>query len=223
MEPSSFAGPEPAHGCPLCPRLAEFRANNAAAHPNWFNGPAPSFGDARSELLIVGLAPGLNGANRTGRPFTGDFAGVLLYETLVKFGFARGVYKERPDDGLTLVNAMITNAVRCVPPQNKPSAAEIATCRRFLTARIDALPQLRAVVCLGRIAHDATLAALGTGKSAHRFAHGARHEPVRGGLALFDSYHCSRYNTNTGRLTPEMFEDVFRDVSAFLGAAAKVA
>ena len=222
-EKFAVAGPEPAHECSLCPRLAEFRADNAAAHADWFNGPAPSFGDAAGELLIVGLAPGLNGANRTGRPFTGDFAGELLYATLLKFGFARGVYQARPDDGLKLINAMISNAVRCVPPQNKPSGAEIATCRRFLTARIDALPRLRAIVCLGRIAHESTLAALGAGKSAYRFAHAARHERVRGGLALFDSYHCSRYNTNTGRLTPEMFEDVFRDVSTFLGAAAKVA
>lgn len=168
--------------------------------------------------MIVGLAPGLQGANRTGRPFTGDYAGDLLYATLLKFGFARGVYAARPDDGLTLVDAMISNAVRCVPPQNKPTPAEIAACRPFLQARIEALPRLRAIICLGRIAHDSVLAALGARKSAFPFAHAARHDGVFDGLCVFDSYHCSRYNTNTRRLTPEMFEDVFGKVGAYLGA-----
>jgi uracil-DNA glycosylase family 4 len=212
-------GPEPARDCPLCPRLAAFRADNIAAHPDWYNGPAPSFGDPEAQLLIVGLAPGLNGANRTGRPFTGDYAGDLLYATLLKFGFARGVYEARPDDGLSLVGAMIANAVRCVPPQNKPLPAEIAACRPFLAARIAALPRLKAVLCLGRIAHESVLTALGARKSAFPFAHGAGHD-VRDGLVVFDSYHCSRYNTNTRRLTTEMFEEVFRKVSARLGMAA---
>lgn len=215
--------PEPARDCAICPRLSAFRADNIAAHPDWFNGPAPSFGDAGARLLIVGLAPGLNGANRTGRPFTGDFAGDLLYATLLKYGFAKGVYAARPDDGFTLVDAMITNAVRCVPPQNKPTAAEIAACRPFLRARIDALPRLLAIVCLGRVAHESTLAALGARKSAFRFAHGARHDNAYAGLTIFDSYHCSRYNTNTGRLTSEMFESVFQEVGVLLGATAKVA
>lgn len=215
------APPEPEHDCPLCPRLLDFRTENRATHPDWFNGPAPSFGDKNAQLLVVGLAPGLQGANRTGRPFTGDYAGVLLYSTLLKFGFARGAYAERPDDGLELVGAMISNAVRCVPPQNKPTPAEIATCRPFLLSRINALPRLRAILCLGQIAHDSVLTALGGRKSAYRFVHRARHDGVRDGLAIFDSYHCSRYNTNTGRLTTAMFEDVFRDIRAFLGERAQ--
>lgn len=213
-------GPEPARNCPLCPRLAAFRADNIATHPGWYNGPAPSFGDPEARLLIVGLAPGLNGANRTGRPFTGDYAGDLLYATLLKFGFAQGVYAARPDDGLSLVGAMIANAVRCAPPQNKPLPAEIAACRPFLAARIAALPRLKAVLCLGRIAHESVLAALGARKSAFPFAHGAEYAGAGGGVAIFDSYHCSRYNTNTRRLTAEMFEDVFRKVDALLGKAA---
>lgn len=212
-------GPEPPRDCPICPRLATFRAGNIAAHPDWYNGPAPSFGDPAARLLIVGLAPGLQGANRTGRPFTGDYAGDLLYATLLKFGFARGVYAARPDDSLRLVGAMITNAVRCVPPQNKPLPAEIAACRPFLAARMAALPRLKAVLCLGRIAHESVLAALGARKSAFPFAHGAEHAGA-GGVAIFDSYHCSRYNTNTRRLTTEMFEDVFCKVAARLGRAA---
>lgn len=209
--------PEPARNCPVCLRLVKFRAENIAAHPDWYNGPAPSFGADDARLLVVGLAPGLQGANRTGRPFTGDFAGVLLYGTLKKFGFASGVYDERPDDGLKLVKAMITNAVRCVPPQNKPTPAEINACRPFLLARIESLPRLGAIVCLGRIAHESVLTALGARKAAFPFAHGARHDKVRDGVAIFDSYHCSRYNTNTGRLTPSMFEDVFRNVRDHLG------
>jgi uracil-DNA glycosylase family 4 len=180
----------------------------------------PSFGqDAKhARLLIVGLAPGLRGANRTGRPFTGDYAGDLLYETLLAYGFARGHYDARADDSLALVDCMITNAVRCVPPENKPTPAEIATCRPFLTERLATLPRLAAVVVLGRIAHDSTLSALGGRKAAFPFAHGARHD-VRAGLALFDSFHCSRYNTNTGKLTPEMFRTVFAAVRTHVDTA----
>ena len=166
--------------------------------------------------MIVGLAPGLKGANRTGRPFTGDHAGVLLYQTLIEFGFAKGIYAAGADDGLTLADCMISNAVRCVPPQNKPTPDEIATCRDFLSARIGALPRLRTIVALGRIAHESTLTALGLRKSLFPFAHCARHE-VRPGLTLFDSLHCSRLNTNTGRLTGEMFRAVFADVRRLLG------
>jgi uracil-DNA glycosylase len=202
--------------CPLCPRLVSFREVNRAAQPGWYNGPVPSFGSETARLLIVGLAPGLKGANRTGRPFTGDFAGDLLYATLLEFGFAEGSYAARPDDGLTLVDCMITNAVRCVPPQNKPSPAEIGTCRPFLASRIAAMPRLAAVLALGRIAHDSTVAALLLRRSACPFAHGARHD-VRPDLALYDSFHCSRYNTNTGRLTRQMFRDVFRTIRAHLG------
>jgi uracil-DNA glycosylase family 4 len=212
--PAEPFAPEPARDCPLCPRLAAYRRANAETHPDWFNGPAPSFGDPRARLLIVGLAPGLQGANRTGRPFTGDFAGELLYATLKQFNFARGDYAARADDGLTLLDAMIANAVRCVPPQNKPTPAEIRTCQGFLAARIRSLPRLAAILCLGRIAHDSAFAALGLRPRAARFAHGARHDAPP--LALFDSYHCSRYNTNTGRLTPAMFESVFGDVRAYL-------
>ena len=201
--------------CALCPRLAAYRAENAAAHADWFNGAVPSFGDARAEVLIVGLAPGATGANRTGRPFTGDGAGGLLYPTLAKFGFSHGRFDARADDGLELIGCMATNAVRCVPPQNKPTGAETATCRRFLAARIAALPRLRQIVTLGKIAHDSTVRALGGRTAAHPFGHGAVSRI--GGLTLRASYHCSRYNTNTGRLTPEMFEAVFRDVREAVG------
>ena len=187
------------------------------AEPGWFNGPVPSFGSADAKLLIVGLAPGLKGANRTGRPFTGDYAGELLYATLLKFGFATGRYLADPGDGLKLDRCMITNAVRCVPPQNKPTPGEITTCRPFFIARSAALPNLEVLLALGRIAHDQTLTALGLRKAAFPFAHGARHA-LKPGLVLFDSFHCSRYNTNTGRLTAAMFEDVFATVRAHLGA-----
>ena len=193
-----------------------FREANRRAEPSWHNGAVGSFGPDSARLLIVGLAPGLKGANRTGRPFTGDFAGDLLYATLLELGFARGSYAARPDDGLTLVDCMITNAVRCVPPENKPTPAEIGTCRPFLASRIAAMPRLAAVLALGRIAHDSTLAALAVRRSAFPFAHGARHD-VRPGLALFDSFHCSRYNTNTGRLTPAMFRAVLQAIRDHLG------
>jgi len=187
-----------------------------AAYPAYFNGPAPSFGPANARLLVVGLAPGLHGANRTGRPFTGDYAGDLLYATLSKFGFSTGVYAADPADGLSLAGAMISNAVRCAPPGNKPTTVEIRTCRRFLLARIEALPRLRAIVCLGRVAHDSTLAALGVKAKDAPFSHGAAHSLARD-VTLFDSYHCSRYNTNTRRLTADMFEQVFAAVKAHLG------
>lgn len=211
--------PEPPADCPLCPRLVDYRRENAAQNPDWFNGAAPSFGPADARLLIVGLAPGRQGANRTGRPFTGDYAGDLLYATLSKFGLAYGAYAARPDDGFTLRRAMVTNAVRCAPPQNKPTPAEIKTCRPFLLARIDALPRLRAILCLGRIAHESTLSALGVKKAAAPFGHGRRHD-LADRPALFDSYHCSRYNTNTGRLTTQMFESVFKDIKSYLAGAA---
>jgi uracil-DNA glycosylase family 4 len=204
-EPLGF---EPSVDCALCPRLAAFRHENRVSYPSFHNAPVPSFGDRDAGLLIVGLAPGLKGANRTGRPFTGDYAGDLLYPTLVKYGFAAGTFDRRPDDGLRLLGCRITNAVRCVPPQNKPTTEEIRTCGRFLKSEIESLPHLRAVLALGGIAHGAVLAALGLRKSEFKFAHGAEHV-LPGGLHLADSYHCSRYNTNTGRLTTEMFEEVF--------------
>jgi uracil-DNA glycosylase family 4 len=206
---------EPPHDCALCPRLAAYRADNRKKQPDWFNAPVPSFGQRDARLLIVGLAPGVSGANRTGRPFTGDYAGELLYGTLLKFGFAKGNYQARPDDGLTLVDCRITNAVRCVPPENKPTPEEAMTCRVFLHATLEGMANLKVIVALGRIAHDATLRAFGRKLSAHAFAHGAKHDLGR--VALIDSFHCSRYNTNTGKLTPAMFEAVFAGVRAALG------
>lgn len=208
---------EPPHDCSLCRRLVEFRASNNAENPGWFNAPVPSFGNADVRLLIVGLAPGLKGANRTGRPFTGDYAGDLLYATLLKYGFARGIYAAHAHDGLQLVDCMITNAVRCVPPKNKPSGPETTSCRPYLAARIAALPNLRVVLALGRVAHENTLSALGERRAAYPFAH-ARAHALNTGLTLFDSYHCSRYNTNTGRLTAEMFEAVFDQIRGLLTA-----
>src|SRR4051812_22161855 len=205
---------EPDRDCPLCPRLAAFREATRAREPGWFNSPVPPFGDANGRLLIVGLAPGLQGANRTGRPFTGDYAGDLLYATLLEYGFAKGVYQARPDDGLKLVDCRIGNAVHCVPPQNKPLPLEINTCRQFLIARMTEMPKLRAIVALGRIAHDSTLKALGLRNAAAPFKHGAVHEA--GHLRLYDTYHCSRYNTNTRVLTPEMFRKVFATIRADL-------
>ncbi len=210
--------PEPPRDCPRCPRLVAYRTENAARHPDWFNGAVPSFGDRQGRVLILGLAPGVSGANRTGRPFTGDYAGDLLYATLTKVGLANGRFAADPADGLELHDCLVSNAVRCVPPQNKPTPAEIAVCRPFLAARIAALPRLRAIVCLGRIAHETLLRTLGRRLAAHPFAHGARHD--LDGIAVFDSYHCSRYNTNTGRLTPAMFEAVFAALRAHLDDAA---
>ncbi len=207
--------PEPAKNCPLCPRLVAFREENRRAHPDWFNGAVPSFGPGTARLLIVGLAPGLKGANRTGRPFLGDHAGELLYRTLLKAGLARGRHDLAAPDQLELVDCMISNAVRCVPPQNKPKQEEIASCRQFLTGRIAALPNLISLLAIGRIAHDGILDALGLKRRDFLFAHGARHA-LPGGLVLFDSYHCSRQNTNTGRLTTAMFERVVAEAAASL-------
>jgi len=206
----------PSRDCALCPRLAIFRDENRAKAPDWHNAPVPSFGGLDSELLVVGLAPGLRGANRTGRPFTGDHAGLLLYATLLKFHFATGDYLERPDDGLTLVNCRITNAVRCVPPQNLPTPAEEKICNIFLSAEIAAMPKLRAILTLGTVAHQMSLRALGIKPTLFKFTHGALHSP-RPGLVLANSYHVSRYNTSTKRLTTEMFEDLVEKIRDFIG------
>lgn len=204
--------------CPRCPRLVAFRQAWRSKQPTWHNAPVPSFGPLTARLLIVGLAPGLQGANRTGRPFTGDYAGDLLYATLSLHGFAVGEYAARPDDGLELVDARITNAVRCVPPENKPVGEEIKQCRAFLTATIAGMPNLAAIVTLGRIAHDSTVAAFGRPLASVPFGHGAQHRIDR--LMLFDSYHCSRYNTNTGVLTPDMFRNVFAEVRRYLAVCS---
>ena len=206
-------GHEPTADCPLCPRLFEFRHANRKAFPEFFNRPVPSFGSLDARLLIVGLAPGLKGANRTGRPFTGDYAGELLYGSLKRHGLARGDYGARSDDGFELLGVRISNAVRCVPPENKPLPLEIKTCRRFLVAEIDAMPQLKAILVLGQISHDSVTSVLALKKKDHRFTHGARHDSGR--VTLIASYHCSRYNTNTGVLTEAMFDSAM--------AAAKVA
>jgi uracil-DNA glycosylase family 4 len=202
----------PGHDCALCPRLVDFRMAQRSAHADWYNAPVPSFGDISAQLLIVGLAPGLKGANRTGRPFTGDYAGDLLYATLKKFGFARGDYAQHKDDGLTLIDCRVSNAARCVPPENKPLPEEVANCRQFLVGEIAAMSKLRAILALGQIAHGAVLTTLGQRKSAFAFKHGALHALPNGTL-LADSYHCSRYNTNTGRLTTAMFETVFEELN----------
>lgn len=208
--------PEPPRDCPLCPRLVAYRAENRRQNPDWWNGPAPSFGDPNARLLVAGLAPGRTGANRTGRPFTGDGAGVILYETLIRTGFATGAYDARPDDGLTLVDCMITNAVRCAPPQNKPLPIEEATCRPFLKARLDALPRLKVIVTLGDVSRRSVLKAMGHPASAMASGHGM--EAEIGGYVLLNSYHCSRLNTNTGRLTSAMFEAIFRRARALINS-----
>jgi uracil-DNA glycosylase family 4 len=214
--PTSDVAPEPPRDCPICPRLVAYRQVNRQAHPDWFNGPAPSFGDENARLLVLGLAPGRQGANRTGRPFTGDFAGVLLYETLIATGFARGRYEARPDDGLTLVDCMITNAVRCAPPGNKPETSEEANCRPFLAARLAALPRLKVIVTLGDVSRRNLLRAVGLKASAGPPGHGSEFDA--GPYRVINSYHCSRLNTNTGRLTPAMFRDVFEKARAHLSA-----
>ncbi len=221
-ETSALARPqEPDRDCGLCPRLVEFRLAARAREPDWHNAPVPVFGDLSAGLLIVGLAPGLKGANRTGRPFTGDYAGDLLYATLLEFGFAAGVYAAQPGDGLRLVDCCIVNAVRCVPPQNKPTPAEIANCRPFLVRRIESMPQMQVILALGRIAHESVLRTFGAPLASAPFRHGAAHRLDRKNaapLTLFDSYHCSRYNTNTGVLTTDMFRTVFRDIQAHLAS-----
>ncbi|MCW9035328.1 MAG: uracil-DNA glycosylase [Alphaproteobacteria bacterium] len=203
---------EPAKDCGLCPRLVEFRMESREAWPDWFNSPVPAFGSLDASLLVVGLAPGLKGANRTGRPFTGDYAGDLLYPTLIEKGFAKGNYDKSPTDGLELTNARITNAVRCVPPQNKPTGPEAKSCLPFLIKEIEAMPNLKILLALGTLAHNAVLTAFELKKSAYKFGHNAFH-PLENGLILANSYHCSRYNTNTGRLTTEMFHDVFDEIT----------
>ena len=211
---SAGTSTDPGRNCPLCPRLVEYRTELRAREPDGFNAPVPSFGGADAQLLIVGLAPGAQGANRTGRPFTGDYAGDLLYDTLLHFGFAKGTFLARPDDGLTLTGSRITNAVRCVPPQNKPLPLEITACRPFLIATMDEMPKLRAIVLLGRVAHDTMLKTLGIRAVTAPFGHGAVHDVGR--FKLYDSYHCSRYNPNTRVLTPEMFRAVFARVKTDL-------
>lgn len=210
---------EPTRDCDACPRLAAFRADNREAYPSFHNAPVPAFGpsDASVRLLIVGLAPGLKGANQTGRPFTGDYAGDLLYATLLKFGLATGHYNKVASDGLILNGCRITNAVRCVPPENKPTGAEVRACAGYLRAELAALPGLRCLLSLGALSHGAILTVLGEKKSAFGFAHCAQHQ-LSNGLILADSYHCSRYNTNTGRLTGGMFDQVFEGLMPLIGS-----
>jgi uracil-DNA glycosylase family 4 len=211
-------GPEPSPDCPICTRLHDFIAAWRVKEPGWHNAPVPTFlplgGVEQVKLLVVGLAPGLRGANRTGRPFTGDYAGDLLYGTLSEFGFSRGTFAARPDDGLVLINAAITNAVRCVPPENKPVGGEISNCRRFLAPTITQFTNLRAVVTLGTIAHQSTVRAFNQAVAKHPFSHGGQSDV--GNVRIFSSYHCSRYNTNTGRLTEPMFKGVFAEVRRYL-------
>ena len=210
---SPVPGAEAPRDCPRCPRLVALRHQCRALHPDWWNAPVPSFGDPDAWLAIVGLAPGMKGANRTGRPFTGDAAGELLYATLTKFGLAEGEYRAQPNDGLRLKGAVILNRVKCLPPQNRTLPAEETNCRPFLLAAIDALPRLRTFIALGKVAHDSLCRCFGLTLSQARFAHGAVHE-LPGGLRIIDSYHCSRYNQNTGRLDAAMFEQVFKEALA---------
>ena len=205
---SPLPNAEAPRDCPLCPRLVALRAACDAEHPDWWNAPVPAFGDSMAWLAIIGLAPGKHGANRTGRPFTGDFAGDLLYATLIKFGLAVGEYRADPGDGLKLDGAIILNAVKCLPPQNKTLPVEEANCRPFLMEAIASLPNLTTFIALGKVAHDSLCRSFGLPLAKAKFAHGAEHE-LPGGLRLIDSYHCSRYNQNTRRLDAAMFEKVF--------------
>ena len=216
--PVSDEADAPPPDCPLCPRLVAYRRGNQASHPDWFNGPVPGWGDPAAPLLVVGMAPGVRGANRTGRPFTGDYAGVLLYQTLLRFGFATGAYDARPDDGMELRECRIVNAVRCVPPANLPQPVEVRTCNQFLAAELRAMPNLRVVLALGVLAHAAVLRACGVPVARHRFRHGDIVE-LPDGLLLADSYHVSRYNTNTGLLTTPMFEHVVLQITHRLASA----
>ena len=213
---SIAAASTPGRDCALCPRLAEYRAANRAKEPGWHNAPVPSWGPREAPLLVLGLAPGVRGANRTGRPFTGDYAGKLLYATLLEYGLARGAYAENPEDGMELTGCRIANAVRCVPPENLPLPAEIRACNGFLQAELAAMPRLRVVLALGVVAHHALLRAKGIPASRFAFAHGARHH-LPDGLILADSYHVSRYNTSTRRLTPAMFQAAMAGVIPALG------
>ena len=219
---AEITGPEPSPDCPICTRLHDFIAAWRVREPGWHNAPVPTFlplGDVETvRLLIIGLAPGLRGANRTGRPFTGDYAGDLLYGTLNEFGFSRGTFAARPDDGLRLIETAITNAVRCVPPENKPVGGEISNCRRFLTPTIERFTNLRAIVTLGSIAHQSTIRAFRQPVAAYPFSHGGQFNI--GSVRIFSSYHCSRYNTNTGRLTETMFKSVFAEVRRHLDEEA---
>lgn len=207
---------EPPRDCALCPRLHDFLVELREKHPDWHNAPVPAFGDPKAKLLVIGLAPGMQGANATGRPFTGDWAGDLLYAGLAEYGFSEGTYDARPDDGLKLTGAMITNAVRCLPPQNKPVASEINTCRDFLREQLDGMSTLKALLCLGKISHDSTVRALGLRLAEYPFGHHVVYD-LPDGRRLYSSYHCSRYNTNTGRLTTEMFYAVLADIRKYLG------
>jgi uracil-DNA glycosylase family 4 len=207
---------EPPHDCILCPRLVDLRYECRAEHPDWWNAPVPSFGDSQARIAIIGLAPGKQGANRTGRPFTGDYAGDLLFATLARFGLSDGQYDARTDDGVTLKDIIILNSVKCLPPQNKPLPEEIRTCRRFLKQAVDALPRARVFIALGQIAHQSAVKVLGGRLPKARFAHLAEHR-MPDGRQLIDSYHCSRYNQNTGRLTTEMFEAVFARAVELVG------
>lgn len=214
---TAVAAPTPGRNCDLCPRLADFRMANRAAYPDFFNAPVPSWGDENPALLVVGLAPGLKGANRTGRPFTGDYAGDLLYSTLIRYGFARGVFRADPNDGLELVRCRITNAVKCVPPENKPTPAETKIClKHFLSLELAAMPKLEVILALGQIAHIAVLDAMKVKRSSAPFGHGTEYD-LPGGTKLVSSYHCSRYNTNTGRLTETMFHQVFDRIADITG------
>ena len=210
MQPSS-----PAADCPICPRLAQFRADNRITYPSFYNGAVPAFGEISANLLIVGLAPGLKGANATARPFTGDYAGDVLYASLLKCGLASGTYNKSADDGLTLQGVRITNAVRCVPPENKPTGAEINACNSFLTSEIAAMPTLRVILSLGSISHKAVLKALGYKQAAYAFGHGCEHM-LNNGIMLVSSYHCSRYNINTGKLTQTMFDAVIQRAKSLM-------
>ncbi|MBM3617149.1 MAG: uracil-DNA glycosylase [Alphaproteobacteria bacterium] len=213
MHSSSFTEPSP--DCPLCPRLSSLIAANRVQYPDFFNAPVPAFGSMDAPLLIVGLAPGLKGANRTGRPFTGDFAGDILYAALAEHGFTHGTFKQRVDDGLKLIDCRITNAVRCVPPENKPETEEIKTCNQFLTQEIAAMRNLKVILSLGSISHSAVLRAFGLKLSHAKFTHGAHHR-LPNGLILADTYHSSRYNINTGVLTPAMFDEVIHNIRRIL-------
>lgn len=199
---------EPPHDCALCPRLVNLREACRAEYPDWWNAPVPAFGDPKAWLGVIGLAPGKHGAHRTGRPFTGDYAGDLLFATLARRGLSQGRYDARSDDGLVLRGAIIINAVKCLPPQNKPTPQEITTCRPFLSAQIAALPDVRVFIALGRIAHDSFVRHMGLKLAAHPFGHAKVHD-LGQARVLIDSYHCSRYNTNTGRLTAAMFDNIF--------------
>ena len=205
-----LTSPEPPRDCPLCPRLVEYRRENQRKEPDWYNGPAPSFGDWNGRLMVAGLAPGRTGANRTGRPFTGDHAGWLLYDTLKKTGFATGTYEARPDDSIQLVDCMITNAVRCAPPLNKPETSEEKACRPFFVNTLAAMPNLKVIVTLGDVSRRSLLRALNLKGSTGAPGHGSEFDA--GPYRVINSYHCSRLNTNTGRLTPQMFEDIFKRV-----------